>query len=221
MQKVAFIVNPTRHLSSKLELYFRHQRRITMQSFGMTLKHSKHHACSFHSTAWVPPPPPTSARLSWLLWVPPWWREHDSCFPGAPAGRNDTSTSIHHDRMNLTKCCVSEQHRGKGHSCMQAWRRGHRESSSEETVLELHLEEGVRFYSWDKRRASRHNNKNTYPFFSHKNDVSHRPVLWLWNQSQYLEEPSPLNSRDSGTWSSLQICVQMPVSGWTSLSCLF
>lgn len=101
MQKVAFIVNPTRHLSSKLELYFRHQRRITMQSFGTTLKHSKHHACSFHSTAWVPPHPDrcqavmtamgttmmkgtwfmlsrSSCRKNWHLHkYPPWQNEPD------------------------------------------------------------------------------------------------------------------------------------------------
>ena len=143
-QKAAFILSPTRHLSRKLELYFRHQRRITMQSFGTTPKRSKHQACSFHSTAWVPP----CVRLSRLLWAPPWWREHDSYFPGAPARRTDTYASIHHDRMNPTVCYVSEQHRceRKAIPVCEHWRRGHQESISEETVLELHLEEGGHSY---------------------------------------------------------------------------
>lgn len=46
--KMAMALNCTRHLSGKLELYFRHQRGIAMQSFGIALMHSKHHAFPFH-----------------------------------------------------------------------------------------------------------------------------------------------------------------------------
>ncbi|XP_045021784.1 mannan-binding lectin serine protease 1 isoform X3 [Bubalus bubalis] len=60
---------------------------------------------------------------------------------GAPARRTDTYTSIHHNRMNPTACYVSEQHRceRKAIPVCRHWRRGHQESISEETVLELAL----------------------------------------------------------------------------------
>lgn len=165
---------------------------------------------------------PPCARLSWLLWVPPWWREHDSYFPGAPAQRTDTYTSIHHNRMNPTACYVSEQHRceRKAIPVCRHWRRGHQESISEETVLELALKK-VGISTGKTKGGLLDTTIRAHVHSSHKNDVSSRPVLWLWNQSQYLEELFSLNSGNSGTWSSLEICVQMPISGWMSLSCLF
>lgn len=119
---MAIILNLTRHLSSKLELYFRHQRRIAMQSFGTTLRHPKHHAFQFHSTAWVPP----RARLCWLLCGPPRWGEHDSYLPGAPTGRADTYTSVYHEQNepHQVLCVRIAQRWKKGHSSMETLEEG-------------------------------------------------------------------------------------------------
>lgn len=224
--RMAMCPNSSRYLSSKLELYFRYWKSIAMQSFGIVLGHSK--------TPYFPvslpgcPHVPGCADCYGDYWDKDW----DSSLPGAPRGRSDTYTSDY----PVTEWTPPST---MFWSSVEAeewpfWYGGIEGGDIRK------LSHRRQCWSWTLRRVgiSTGETEGGLPGGSRIRVNVHlgfSQIMWPLTKMScpvdqfsnsgitavHLEKHFSLKWNNYRTQNSLRICVQILISGWSSLSCVF